>query len=126
MTPAPLLREERLVLLINEDRIGRAILLGMLFLVLGVVGTALGFSGRGDTWLPFIGVPIVMVGAIGYVWYRTVCPRCDLRVLAGRRRLPATCPRCGVALLKPATPADAPPDPPVGRSADQAPTDPSG
>jgi hypothetical protein len=100
VTPAPLLREERMVLLINEDRVTRALVLGTLFGVLGVVGTLLGLSGRGDTWLPFVGVPFVMALAIAYVWNKTRCPRCETRVLVGRRRLPLDCPTCGVGLLR--------------------------
>ena len=89
-----------MVLLVNEDRVTRALVLGTLFGVLGVVGTLLGLSGRGDTWLPFVGVPFVMALAIAYVWDRTRCPRCETRVLVGRRRLPLDCPTCGVGLLR--------------------------
>jgi DNA-directed RNA polymerase subunit RPC12/RpoP len=121
VTPAPLLREERLALLIAEDRVKRAVLLGVLFAVLGTVGVGLGFGGRPDGWFPFLGVPFVMVAAVLYVWRRTRCPRCSHRVLVGRRLLPETCPSCGVRLLKPpdddpavtTTPVRPEPDQPV-------------
>ena len=100
MTPAPLLREERHALLVAEDRVKRALVLGVLFAVLGVAGVAIGAGGRPDGWFPFLGVPFVMAAAIGYVWWKTVCPRCGRRVLIGRRHLPETCPMCGVRLLK--------------------------
>ena len=118
MTPAPLLREERLGLLIAEDRVKRAVLLGVLFAVLGVIGVALGAGGRPDGWFPFLGVPFVMVGAVAYVWRRTHCPRCGHRVLVGRRLLPMSCPSCGVRLLKPTD--DDPPEaePPASAEAD--------
>lgn len=108
MNPAALQREERLVLLVNEDRVRRAVVLGCLFLAVGLAGKWISAGGQGDAWLPLLGVPFVMIAAIAYVWAKTHCPRCDQRVLTGRWRLPATCPRCGVALLKPPEPA-APP-----------------
>jgi DNA-directed RNA polymerase subunit RPC12/RpoP len=104
VTPAPLVREERIALLIAEDRVKRAVTLGVLFTILGTVGVALGFGGRPDGWFPFLGVPVVMLGAVLYLWSRTRCPRCAGRVLVGRRLLPVACPRCGVRLLKPAEP----------------------
>ena len=100
MTPAPLLREERHALLIAEDRVKRALVLGVLFGILGVAGVAIGAGGRPDGWFPFLGVPFVMAAAIGYVWWKTHCPRCARRILLGRRQLPETCPSCGVRLVK--------------------------
>jgi len=100
VTPAPLLREERLVLVLAEDRVKRAAVLGVLFLVLGVGGIWMNAGGRADGWYPFLGVPVAMVAAIGYIWWTARCPRCGMRVLAGRRRTPGTCPRCGVALTR--------------------------
>jgi peptidoglycan/LPS O-acetylase OafA/YrhL len=100
VTPAPLLREERLALLVAEDRVKRALVLGVLFAILGVAGVAIGAGGRPDGWFPFLGVPFVMAGAIGYLWWTTRCPRCEHRLLVGRRHLPESCPSCGVRLLK--------------------------
>jgi hypothetical protein len=100
VTPAPLLREERLALLVAEDRVKRALVLGVLFAILGVAGVAIGAGGRPDGWFPFLGVPFVMVAAIGYLWWKTRCPRCAHRVLVGRRQLPERCPSCAVGLIK--------------------------
>ena len=100
MTPAPLLAEERHALLVAEDRVKRALVLGVLFGILGVVGVAIGAGGRPDGWFPFLGVPFVMAGAIGYVWWTTRCPRCGRRILLGRRHLPQTCGSCGVRLVR--------------------------
>jgi predicted RNA-binding Zn-ribbon protein involved in translation (DUF1610 family) len=121
VTPAPLLREERLALLVAEDRVKRALVLGVLFAILGVAGVAIGAGGRPDGWFPFLGVPFVMAGAIGYVWWTTRCPRCERRVLVGRRQLPETCPSCGVRLVR-----DAPSETSDPTPSEPAPTGPPG
>jgi hypothetical protein len=108
VTPAPLLREERHALLVAEDRVKRALVLGVLFGILGVAGVAIGAGGRPDGWFPFLGVPFVMAAAIGWLWWKTHCPRCARRILVGRRHLPETCPSCGVLLLKQPDPEPAP------------------
>jgi hypothetical protein len=108
VTPAPLLRPERITLLIAADRVKRALLLGVLFLVLGIAGIWMNLGGRADGWYPFLGVPVVMTAALAWIWWRTRCPRCGARVLLGRRALPRSCPSCGVALVK--TDADGAPE----------------
>jgi len=123
VTPAPLLREERHALLVAEDRAKRALVLGVLFGFLGVAGVAIGAGGRPDGWFPFLGVPFVMAAAIGYVWWKTQCPRCARRILVGRRQLPEMCPSCGVRLVKePGT--ESAPDPTAAADAGPAPEEP--
>jgi peptidoglycan/LPS O-acetylase OafA/YrhL len=107
VTPAPLLAAERIALLIAEDRVKRAAILGVLFLVFGVAGIGMNLGGRADGWYPFLGVPFVMAGAVAFVWWRTRCPRCGRRVLMGRRRLPGVCPACGARLVAAKAPRDA-------------------
>jgi DNA-directed RNA polymerase subunit RPC12/RpoP len=72
----------------------------VLFAILGVAGVAIGAGGRPDGWFPFLGVPVVMVAASGSLGWKTRCPRCEHRLLVGRRQLPERCPSCAVRLIK--------------------------
>ncbi|HET7727763.1 MAG TPA: hypothetical protein VFK54_10620 [Candidatus Limnocylindrales bacterium] len=72
----------------------------VVFAALGIGGTALGF-GAGDEWVPLVGVAVVLVGVVGYLWMTGRCPRCGARPLLFRRSLPPRCPRCGVSFEEP-------------------------
>lgn len=98
--PPPLTRREWAAIATAGDRTSRAFLWFVVFAGLGLAGTALGF-GAGDEWIPLVGVAVVILGAIGYLWATARCPRCGARPLLFRRSLPAACPRCGVSFEEP-------------------------
>ena len=103
---ASLTRAEWVPVATAGDRTARAVLWFLVFAAMGVGGTVLGF-GTGDEWLPLLGVAVVLVGVIAYLWASARCPRCGGRPLLFRRSLPATCPRCGVSFGEPPRPEGA-------------------
>lgn len=91
---------------LREPRTARAFVWMLVFAAMGVGGTVLGL-GTEDDWLPLIGVAVVLVGVIAYLWVSARCPRCGGHPLIFRRSLPATCPRCDVAFGEPPRPGGA-------------------